>query len=167
MIRLYKTKSPLIWNAPVLIFSVLYFVGQILLDVHFFQIQEKTNEFILYSILIGILYLILSVAILLYRKRILTKESENGDNLFQISKILDEIEDLLFETKEETLKKELEKLKEDVKYSDPVSIESSLEMEKKLEENIVSLNEDINLEKIKEIRHLLEKRNDFIKKNKK
>ncbi len=152
-------------SAPIRMFSIIYLILEF---IHSFYIKfgnYKMKTFILVSIISLIIYIFVSVLLLESKKKIEKYDNKikNVDKFIKNTLIL--INDIDTDNYDEPVKDEIKKLKDLIKYSDPVSNDEV----KDIETEIVKLIKETNLrnaEDIKKINKLIEKRNNIIKNNK-
>ena len=166
-----------IYGWPILKIGYIYFIVQIIIT---------TIAFILglfmvipYWVLIILNVLVISLVLIgllvldAYRETIEHIEQETKDNTAFMNNLSINISLLVELVEDDLLKKEINKLSDEIKYSDPVSCEALYELENEIESNYLKLKEEIELDNIenanklsKKLLALVKERNLRIKLNK-
>ena len=148
-------KKDSINNFPSYIISLVYLIG--ILTYLYININNS-SLFVIY-IALTLIYIFINLALILASKKIIKYDEEVKTTGGFIKEALSIIEEL----KDNTNLTDLEKLEENIKYSDPVSSNQTLEIEKEIINDIknIKTNDSILL-----INKKVEKRNKICKENK-
>jgi len=161
----FRKKEEILLNAPTLLISIIYLLGTLIYSYVANNIDTQVKTYIIVSITVTILFIIISILLNKSKKHI----EKNNDELIEKEKfkkeILIKIDDIIFVSKNE-YKKELEKIKELIKFMDPISSIHTREIEKEIIENLNNLSSNINKEELVKLEQLIKKRNNICKINK-
>lgn len=151
---------------PLTIIGLIYLLVQIVASTIFMIMPEMSLKIsnVIQSLIWGI-YLIVSLVILIGKNGIHRLEKQTHEERLFIKITEDELLSLYEKTKDDAVKKQINKLCEMIRYSDPISHPSIILIEQKISQKISLLSADIEcnnndvFEKIEEIISLISERN--------
>lgn len=153
-------------NKGIFPYSLLYYTGvYVIIDLIIFLLTKFISEFpawlsiVLNVLLLGI-YGYLFISVYLVSKNSNTLKKEIGKKVFYLKDLQTDIEIIATKEEDKEVKQKLDKLAENLKYSDPMSNENLQELELKIKDKVDELKKSSNkLKVIEEIQSLLEERN--------
>ena len=170
-----KTIKSKFYGFPLIKIGILYAVIQIVLGIIFIL----TSSFIALWLAV-VVYILLAGAFIVgmvgadtAKEIVASQDIKVSKNISKMSNLLSELEICLENINDENIKKQLNNLVEEFRYSDPVSSDETKEIEMELENNINTLKKTIEdsdfktvLTLISKIFQDLKKRNNLCKRNK-
>lgn len=160
-----KTKEDTFLSTPTIILSVIYLIGTFAYSFIANTEDSSIKTYLLINLIITVIYII--VVILLNRSTnyIKTNNEELKEKKEFKKNALLKIDDVISSSKSE-YKKSLEKIKEQIKYSDPISSVHTSEIENEILTILDKLTTEVDTKTIEELEKLINKRNNICKSNK-
>lgn len=160
----YKSNKETFNSAPSIIVSTIY-----LLVMYGYSIYANSNQYdiknvLLVLIITSIIYAILSLALIGVKKKIESHDEKIAKADTYVKDTLELLEDLDIDSYDSKTKKLYEEVKDLIKYSDPISNDTTKELEKEIQNRIKEGKDDLDY--WKKTKSLIEKRNRLCKNTK-
>ena len=163
-----------IYGFPIFRLGYYYTIVQLILSIGFIVsawFVEIPSGVVIITGLVLLGVTVIGVAQLDNVRDIVERQDVKGKaNTEMMESLRRDVDSLVRKCTDEKVKKELEKLAEEFKYSDPVSSDKTREIEDKISDSIRTINTDpnlgINFEVVSTMRELLIQRNDICKNSK-
>ena len=159
-----KDKKDIFYQAPIMMISYLYLIGIYGYSIYANVTNQNMKTVILVQVIIALLYLVLAMFLLASKKRIRDYDEKIAKSTSYIQDTLELLEEIDLSDYEEEIKKEVEEVKELIRYSDPVTSPKTEDMEQQIQKMIQECgNEKEDWEKVKAT---IKKRNRICKESK-
>lgn len=154
MMKKATTARRAFYSYPVIRFGVTYMVVQIIASVVFCVVGAFVEVPVWITLMVCVIWLAASLGGLIAahatKKAIADIETDTEVKIRNTTEFRIDIVSVQEACKSDELRKPLEKLAEEFKYSDPVSSPDTLEIEKKIADAIVSLNKSVEANKVED-----------------
>ncbi len=159
-----KDAQDIFYQMPVMIISYLYLIGIYGYSIYANMTNQNAKTVILVEIIVSLLYLVLSIFLLASKKRIRNYDEKIAHSTSYVQDTLELLEELDLSNYDEDIQKEIEEIKELVRYSDPVTGPKTESLEKEIQKMIQK--EENTKEDWDKIKDSMQKRNRICKENK-
>lgn len=143
----------------------IYFIIQLVFGIIIMFLSISISKVLAIEVVILILYLLAVVSAMTVKNIVVNDDSRVAKKTFYLKALEADVEEILSRVENPIYYKEIDKIRECIKYSDPMSHDSLENIEIRITENINQLKEDILsendtiLQTAKEIIQLIESRN--------
>ncbi len=159
-----KDKKDIFYQAPIMMISYLYLIGIYGYSIYANVTNQNMKTVILVQVIVALLYLVLAMFLLASKKRIRDYDEKIAKSTSYIQDTLELLEEIDLSNYEEEIKREVEEVKELIRYSDPVTSPKTEDMEQQIQKMIQECgNEKEDWEKVKAT---IKKRNRICKESK-
>ncbi len=159
-----KDKKDIFYQAPVMTISYLYLIGIYGYSIYANVTNQNMKTVILVQVIVALLYLVLAMFLLASKKRIRDYDEKIAKSTSYIQDTLELLEEIDLSNYGEDIKREVEEVKELIRYSDPVTSPKTEDMEQQIQKMIQECgNEKEDWEKVKAT---IKKRNRICKESK-
>lgn len=159
-----KDKKDIFYQAPVMMISYLYLIGIYGYSIYANVTNQNMKTVILVQVIVALLYLVLAMFLLASKRRIRDYDEKIAKSTSYIQDTLELLEEIDLSNYGEDIKREVEEVKELIRYSDPVTSPKTEDMEQQIQKMIQECgNEKEDWEKVKAT---IKKRNRICKESK-